>query len=26
VLDLFDIDPGLVKRWQGVQQAVADAK
>ena len=26
VLDLFDIDPGLVQRWQGVQQAVADAK
>jgi 4-hydroxy-3-polyprenylbenzoate decarboxylase len=26
VLDLFDIDPGLVQRWQGVQQAIADAK
>ena len=26
VLDLFDIDPGLVQRWQGVQQAVASAK
>jgi 4-hydroxy-3-polyprenylbenzoate decarboxylase len=21
VLDQFDIDPGLVQRWQGVQQA-----
>ena len=26
VLDLFDIAPGLVQRWQGVQQAVASAK
>jgi 4-hydroxy-3-polyprenylbenzoate decarboxylase len=26
VLDLFDIDPGLVQRWQGVQQAITDAK